>query len=114
MIRFVADEQLPTNLFRAVRAAGLDIVRVQDVGLRSASDPDLLEWAATNGRVVLSLDRDTLPEFAFQRVRAGLPMPGVVLPGRGMSVGAVVHELLTLVGAGTADDLRDQAVCLPL
>lgn len=76
MIRFVADEQVPTALFRAIRAAGLEIVRVQDVAMRSAADPDLLAWAATNGRVVLSLDQATLPDFTYDRIRNGLPMPG--------------------------------------
>jgi predicted nuclease of predicted toxin-antitoxin system len=113
VIRFVCDEQLPTAVFRAARAAGLDVVRVQDLGLRSASDPDLLAWAAADGRVVLTLDRDTLPDFAYARVRAGLPMPGVVVPRADLSAGAVVVELLLTVGAGTPDDLRNQVVYLP-
>ena len=54
----------------------LDIVRVQDVGLRTVDDPDILEWAAENQRVVASNDVKTMPAFAYERMEAGKPMPG--------------------------------------
>jgi predicted nuclease of predicted toxin-antitoxin system len=38
----------------------LDLVRVQEVGLRTADDPDILEWAAAQGRVLVTRDRDTM------------------------------------------------------
>ena len=114
MIRFITDEHLPTALARALAAAGVDVVRIQAVGLRTASDPALLDWAAANGRVALSQDRSTLPDFANQRVAAGQPMPGVIVLRRGMSVGAAVAELLIVVGCGGPDDLRDQVLYLPM
>ena len=70
------------------RNPAVDILRVQDAGLRSAEDPDVLEWAAREGRVLLSHDVQTLTHFAYERVRAQLPMPGVFEVSNKLSVGA--------------------------
>ncbi len=58
MLRFVAGENFNNNIVRALRRrkADLDIVRVQDVGLSGADDPTVLEWAAQEGRVLLTHD----------------------------------------------------------
>jgi hypothetical protein len=55
-----------------------DIVRVQEVGLRGAEDPVILDWAANEGRVVLTHDAATMAYYAYERVRAGVLMPGVI------------------------------------
>jgi len=55
----------------------LDIVRVQDAELSGADDPTLLQWAADEGRIVLTHDVSTMTKYAYERVEAGQPMPGV-------------------------------------
>lgn len=50
---------------------------VQEVGLRQADDLVVLEWAANEGRIVVTHDVSTMLDFAYERVAAGLPMPGV-------------------------------------
>lgn len=81
--RFLADENIDPDLVLGLqrRVDGIDIVRVQDVGLRTLDDPTILQWAADEGRVLISRDIKTIPTFAHERVAAGLEMPGVfVLP----------------------------------
>ncbi len=58
MIRFLADENFNINIVLGLRQRNpyLDIVRVQEVGLTTADDPVVLEWAAEAGRVVLTHD----------------------------------------------------------
>ena len=53
MLRLAADENFDNDIIRGVlrRDPGVDIVRVQDVGLAGAEDPDVLEWAAREGQV---------------------------------------------------------------
>lgn len=60
----------------------VDVVRVQDVGLRMATDQAILDWAATEGRILVTQDIRTMPDFAYDRVNAGLAMPGVAVLGR--------------------------------
>ncbi len=80
MLRFLADENFNQHVVRGLlaREPNLDIVRVQEVGLSSAADPAILEWAANENRILLTQDVRTVTHFAYVRVRNGLKMPGVV------------------------------------
>jgi predicted nuclease of predicted toxin-antitoxin system len=81
VVKLLADAAFNGTAFDAVRAQrpDLDLIRVQDIGLRTAPDPEILAWAAATGRVLLTHDRQTMPGFAYDRVNAGLPMPGVIV-----------------------------------
>lgn len=48
-----------------LRQPDLDLLRVQDVGLRKVDDPAILDWATSNGRILLTHDRATMPDFAY-------------------------------------------------
>jgi predicted nuclease of predicted toxin-antitoxin system len=99
VLKLVSDENFDGDILRALfrQRPGLDVVRVQDVALIGAQDPEILEWAAVQGRIVLTHDRDTVPYYAFERVRAGQPMPGVFLVSDLMPVGKAVDEILLAV-----------------
>lgn len=58
----------------------LDVVRVQDVGLIETPDPTILAWAAAEGRILLTHDRDTVPGFAYDRVRGHPGTSMIALP----------------------------------
>lgn len=79
-IRLLADENFHGAVVRGLqrRAPSVDIVRVQDAGFSGAEDPIILDWAAREGRVLLTHDISTVPPFAHQRVAAGQPMPGAI------------------------------------
>lgn len=51
MLRLLADENLDANIVRGVqrRFHGVDVVRLQDVGLIGADDSTVLAWAAQQG-----------------------------------------------------------------
>lgn len=76
MLRLLADETFNGDIVRGLllRQSDLDIVRVQDVGLVSADDPDVLAWAAENNRIILTHDRASMSDFAYERVAAGEEM----------------------------------------
>jgi predicted nuclease of predicted toxin-antitoxin system len=98
MLRLLSDENFNGDIVRGLllRHPTLDLHRVQDVGLEEAEDPTILAWAATNNRIVLTHDRATMPDFAYARVIAGEPMPGVfVVPDR-LAVRQAIEELLLI------------------
>ena len=84
MLRFAADENFNNDILRGLfrRRPDLDIVRVQDAGLSGADDPTVLEWAARQGRVLLTHDVSTITRYAYERLEKGSPMPGVFEVGR--------------------------------
>ena len=78
MLRLAADENFNNNIVRGLlrRKPDLEIARLQDVGLSGADDPTVLDWAASEGRVLFSHDVSTLTRYAYERVEAGKRMPG--------------------------------------
>ena len=74
-LRFLADEDFVNDIIRGMlrRLPGLDIVRAQDVGLSGALDPVVLEWAAQEGRVLLTRDVSTMTAHAYSRVSSEAP-----------------------------------------
>ena len=87
---------------------------MQDVGLRHTPDPIILERAAQQGRVLVSVDKKTLAADAWDRVARGLPMPGVAILRILLTIGQAIAELELVALAGNPDDLRDQVIYLPL
>jgi Domain of unknown function (DUF5615) len=78
MLPLLADENFDNDIVRGVlrRNPQIDLVRGQDVGLTGEADPAVLEWAAQQGRVLLTHDVATITKYAYERVEAGLPMQG--------------------------------------
>ncbi len=116
MLRFLTDENFDGDILRALlrRQADLDILRVQDVGLSSAKDPDILAWAAAEARLLLTHDVTTVTEYAYQRVHAGFPMPGVIEVSLSEPLEAVIDDLLLLANASMAGEWEGQVVYVPL
>lgn len=75
MLRLAADENFNGRILRGLlrREPDIDLVRLQDLSLGGSTDPQVLGWAADENRILLSHDVNTLPRFAYERVRAGRP-----------------------------------------
>ena len=114
--RFLADENIDPDLVMGLRrrADDIDIVRVQDVGLRTLGDPEILQWAADEHRILISHDIKTLPGFAADRIAAALPMPGLILLRSSLNIAQAINELTTIAGASDAEDWNNQIAYLPL
>ncbi len=98
MLRLAADENFNNDIVRGLlrRKPDLDIVRVQDVGLSGADDATVLEWAAQEGRVLLTHDVSTLTRYAYERVGAGKSMPGIFEVSRKVSIGIAIEDILLM------------------
>jgi len=116
MFRLLADENLHSGIIRGLlrRDPNLDIVRVQDVGLSGADDPDVLDWAARERRVLLTHDANTVTAHAYQRVRAGQIMAGVIEVRSGASIGQVIEDILLLLQCTVEADWESQIWYVPL
>lgn len=114
-MKFLADENLDNTIIRGLfrRNSTLDIVRVQDVGLSGKDDPTVLEWAAQEGRVLLTHDVATITRYAYDRVRQSQTMPGVIEVSTDAPVGRVIEDVLVLVECGQEGELEGQVQYLP-
>lgn len=116
MIKLVTDENFDGDVLRGLirRLPALDVVRVQDVGLSETADPQILEWAAAANRVLLTHDRETIPSFAYDRVRTGQPMPGIILVSDQISKGRAVEEIYLAIECLSDDECKDMVIFIPL
>jgi hypothetical protein len=116
VLRPAADENLHGAIVRALRRRmpTIDLVRVQDAGLIGADDVTVLEWAAREGRVLLSHDENTLIGHARDFVDSGRPMAGLFHVGAGTSLGQVIDDLILLVECSLDAEWEGQVRFLPL
>jgi predicted nuclease of predicted toxin-antitoxin system len=116
MIRFLLDENFNGKIVRGLRARhpDIDMIRVQDTELCGADDSTVLEWAAQQGRVVLTHDLDTMTKYAGERIEQELPMAGVILIRDTVPVSKVIDDLLVVLGASEADEWENRIDFLPL
>jgi predicted nuclease of predicted toxin-antitoxin system len=115
VLRFAADENFNNVILRGLlrRRPDLDVVRVQDVGLTSADDPTVLRWAAREHRVLLTHDVTTMIRHAYDLVRDGEPMAGVLEVRRAVPVGQAIEEILLAAECSTIEEWIGQVRFLP-
>jgi predicted nuclease of predicted toxin-antitoxin system len=116
MLLLAADENFNNDILRGLlrRDPTIDIVRLQDVDLVGALDPDVLEWAAREKRVLLTHDQNTITKFAYQRVVEGKPMSGVIEVNRSVLMSVAIDDILLLAALSKIGELEGQVVYLPL
>ena len=85
-----------------------------DAGLGEADDPTILRWAADEGRLVLTHDAATLIGFAYERVAAGRPMPGIIEVRQDLPIGPIIEDLLLIIDASHEGEWEGYVLYLPL
>lgn len=103
-VKYLLDADLPAAIFSGLKREdpSIDVLRVQQVGLRTAQDPEILAFAAAEGRILVSKDKATMRDFAGERIERGERMPGLLLirPSyfrrRLSGLGEVIQELFRI------------------
>ena len=116
MLRLLMDENLNHRILRGLklRFPSLDYVAVQNTGLMAAHDSVVLAWAAEQNCILVTHDLKTVPRLAYERVRTGHSMPGVIVIPRALPIGQAIEELATLLACGQQSDLENLVSYLPL
>jgi predicted nuclease of predicted toxin-antitoxin system len=116
MLHLASDADVPRAIVLGLRRREptIDVVRVQEAGLRTAKEPVILEWAAQEGRILFTRDHDTMIAYAYDRVKTGQSMPGLLVFDDRLTIGEVIEELLLVAICLTEDDMKDRVVFLPI
>ncbi len=116
MLRFAADENFDGRIVRGLLRVlpDLDLVRVQDSRVAGFDDDSVLRWAAEEGRAVLTHDVSTMTATAWDRVRSGLPMRGIIEVDAGGPIGRMIDEIHLLAVACSPEEIDGQVLFLPL
>ena len=116
MLRLMSDADVHGHIVRGVRGRnpGIDLVQVHEVGLRTATDAVILEWAAGQNRIVITQDRTSMIGFARTRIAAGLPLPGLFVLRPRTTVAQAIDALLLVDSCSEQDEWQNRIEFLPL
>jgi len=116
MVSLAVDENFNNDIVRGIRRrnADIDIVRVQDEGLSNTDDPIILAWAAQTGRLFFTHDVATMTYYAYERVRAGKPMPGVFEVSRNVPIRIAIEQIILIAECSFEGEWEGQVRYLPL
>lgn len=85
--RLYLDEDVPVQIAAPLRRAGFDVLTTREAGRLQAEDPDQLAFAAREGRVLITLNRDDFVRFTKQFAAEGAPHAGVLILSRSFARG---------------------------
>lgn len=118
-LKILTDKHIPKAIVEQLRRRGVDVERVEDIGMDASADEDILEYATANGRSVLSFNYD------FDRLHkawldAGQQHAGVFRAGSHLQGDKGIGRIVTFIGeyfemvnvgaASLADDVYNQMV----
>jgi Domain of unknown function (DUF5615) len=116
MLSLLSDENLNGDIIRGLflRQPNLDLIRVQDVGLIEVEDPEILAWAAEKQRIILTHDRATMPDFAYERIVREETMSGMFVINDRMPIRQAIDELLLLIDCTKQIEWKGVVLYIPL
>ena len=116
MLRLLFDQDFNHNILRGLflRVPNLDAVTALQAGLEEAPDPELLDWAAQQRRIVVTHDVNTMPDHAYQHIQLGEPVAGVFVVPQETPIGQAIAELETLISCSFEGEWDNLIVFIPL
>ena len=113
-LRLGTDNDFNEHVVRGLRVQleDLDVLSVREPGLARASDDEILAWAASEGRIVLTHDLSTMTAAAYDRLRKSSPLPGLIVVPQLLPVGEAVRRLVALLRGARAADVEGRVTFL--
>jgi hypothetical protein len=114
--KFIGDADLNEDLIRGMRRneSGVDFLAASEGGTRGLPDRQVLELAASTGRVVVSHDRNTMAGEFYRFLADGHSSPGLIIVEQELDEGEAIEELLLVWAASRPDELPDQIFWIPM
>lgn len=82
--------------------------------MQGLQDPPLLQEATLLQRILVTHDLKTMPRYAYERVAAGEPMPGIIAVPDDLPIGQAIEPLPMVVECAGEHELENQVLYLPL
>jgi len=108
--RFVSlylDADVERMIAKALRRRGCTCYAADEVGMKQASDVAQLEYAARMGFALVTYNVEHFAPLHVQYLQKGCEHSGIVLIPKRWGANEVLHRLLKLLDAVTADEMRN-------
>lgn len=104
---FFTDEDVYGAIAPALLRVGVDAVSTPEADRRGQSDEEQLEWAAANGRVIVTFNVGHFAELHTDWLRRGRHHAGIVVSSQ-RPIGDIVRRLVFLARTLTAEAMHDR------
>ncbi len=106
---YLDEDSSDTDLIKALRMRGVDVVGAQESGMRGRSDLEQLQWATTQKRVLYTANAADFCLLHAECIRMGQDHPGIIQHVRQRyAVGEQMNRLLRLISLVTAEDMQNR------
>jgi len=114
-IRFQADNDLRFAIVEAVRRRepAIDFASAQESALGGVSDPEVLNQALLENRVLISHEMRTMINHFRTHLTAGKDSPGLLMVSQNAATSEVVEAILLLWSVTSTADLHNRIYYLP-
>lgn len=106
-IRFFTDEDVYAQLAIQLRRLGFDAISTPEAQRRGTSDEAQLDWAATNGYVIVTFNTADFVQLLAGWLQTRRRHLGIVASTQ-RPVGELIRRLVNLGNALTAEDMFDR------
>jgi Domain of unknown function (DUF5615) len=111
VLRLASDANVHDGIIRGLRKVpGIDLTRVQEALPEGTSDPDILNWAAAESRVLITCDKKTMIGFASQRFAEGNKVSGLIVMSQKMPIGSAIEGICRIAESMTEQEMQDQLI----
>lgn len=113
-LRLLIDEDAQhRGLAPALRARGVDVTTVRDLGMLGAEDESILVRAVAESRVIYSLNAGDFFRLHTQWMQLGQEHAGIIIvPRQRYSVGEQLRRLFAVINRRSAENMRNEIVFL--
>ena len=102
-IKFYCDEHIHPAISTAMRNRGADILTAQDVPMLGVVDDSHLQFAASQGRVIITQDTD------FLRLhKTGISHAGILFAHQSKTMSEIIHSLIRIYQMKTEEAMNNQ------
>ena len=113
-VRFQADADLNEDIVTGVlrREPRVDFQTAGQAGLRGLDDVQALTMAASNGRILVSHDRKTMPRNFAEFLRSNTS-PGLLIVSQKTDLLSAIEELLCIWATSDAEEWVNRICTVP-
>ena len=117
-LKYLLDEHIPHALTSAIARLEPSLT-VSAIGDATAPpcgtlDPQLLEWCESEGFVLITNNRRSMPVHLADHLARGHHVPGIFVITSGWSLSQIAEHLVLVALASFDDEYRDQIRNLPI
>ena len=114
-LRFLADADLNFQIVVAVRQweRAIDFQSANEARLKGMKDPQVLSYAAREGRILVTHDRSTMPDYFSSFIKSH-QSPGLIIISQQLAISVAGNDLKLMWAASEAEEWANQITFLPL